>query len=172
MYLLFLGFMSYFIALFKSLFHTTFDTITSTNKEISQNKCKIIFLTFLKRPFELIIYFMEDCILFWKLVFIEPKIDEDKKRQEITTFRRYIITLRKILNDYKHKDHQTKLPVKDINRKFSIFKKKNNFHFTRIDTSSPQNTEAAEEDKEWQKMINHTLFLQLNGQKKKERSRI
>ena len=168
MYLLFLGFMSYFIALFKSLFHTTFDTITSTNKEISQNKCKIIFLTFLKRPFELIIYFMEDCILFWKLVFIEPKIDEDKKRQEITTFRRYIITLRKILNDYKHKDHQTKLPVKDINRKFSIFKKKNNFHFTRIDTSSPQNTEAAEEDKEWQKMINHTLFLQLNGQKKRK----
>ena len=111
---------------------------------------------------------MEDCILFWKLVFIEPKIDEDKKRQEITTFRRYIITLRKILNDYKHKDHQTKLPVKDINRKFSIFKKKNNFHFTRIDTSSPQNTEAAEEDKEWQKMINHTLFLQLNGQKKRK----
>ena len=168
LYILFLGVFTYFLALFKSLFHSTYETITSTNKEIYQNKYKIILISFLKRPFELILYFVEDCISFWKLVFIEPKIDENKKKQEITTFRRYIITLRKILNDYKYKEHQTKLPVRDINRKFSMFKKKNNFHFTRIETSSQQNTEAVEEDKQWQKMINHTLFLQLNGQKKRK----
>ena len=84
------------------------------------------------------------------------------------TFRRYIITLRKILNDYKYKDHQTKLSVKDINRKFTLYKKKNTIHFTQIETSSPQNTEAMEEDKKWIKMINHTLFLQLNGQRKRK----
>ena len=152
----------------KSLFHSTYETITSSNKKISSDKCKIILLSFFKRPIELIIYFIEDCISFWGLVFIEPEIDEDKKKQEITTFRRYIITLRKILNDYKYKEHQTKLLVKDINRKFSLFKKKNTYHFTRMETSSPQNTEALEEDKQWQKMINHTLFLQLNGQKKRK----
>ena len=160
--------MTYLLALSKSLFHSTYETITSSNKDISDHKCKIILLSFIKRPFELIIYFFEDCILYWKLVFIEPKIDEEKKKQEITTFRRYIITLRKILNDYKYKEHQTKLPVKDINRKFSLFKKKNTFHFTRLETSSPQNTDALEEDKQWQRMINHTLFLQLNGQKKRK----
>ena len=150
------------------MFHSSYETLSSSNKDIVKNKYKIIFISFLKRPFELIIYFVEDCISFWKLVFIEPKIDEEKKRQEITTFRRYIITLRKILNDYKYKEHQTKLPVKDINRKFSLFKRKNTFHFTRIETSSPQNTEALEEDKQWQRLINHTLFLQLNGQKKRK----
>jgi hypothetical protein len=168
MYILFLGIITYFLALFKSLFHSTYETLSSTDKDISKQKCKIIFISFLRRPIDLIIYFVEDCILFWKLVFIEPKIDEDKKRQEITTFRRYIITLRKILNDYKYKEHQTKLLVKDINRKFALFKKKNTYHFTRADTSSPQNTEAVEEDKQWIKMINHTLFLQLNGQKKRK----
>ena len=168
LYIFFLGIFCYFLALFKSLFHSTYEIIKSSNKEIIEKKYKIIFLSFLKRPFELIIYFFEDCVSFWKLVFIEPKIDEDKKRQEITTFRRYIITLRKILNDYKYKEHQTKLPVKDINRKFSLFKRKNTFHFTRIETSSPQDTDALEEDKQWQKVINHTLFLQLNGQKKRK----
>ena len=163
-YIFLLGVFTYFIALFKSLIHSTYETINSTHK----NKYKIIFLSFLKRPFELIIYFIEDCISFWKLVFIEPQIDEEKKRQEITTFRRYIITLRKILNDYKYKEHQTKLPVKDINRKFTLFRKKNLSHFTRIETSSPQNDETLEEDKQWHKMINHTLFLQLNGQKKRK----
>ena len=167
-YIFILGILAYFLALFKSLFHSTFETLYSSNKEILQNKYKIIFMSFLKRPFELIIYFIEDCISFWKVVFIEPKVDEEKKRQEITTFRRYIITLRKILTDYKYKERQTKLPVKDINRKFSLFKKKNTFHFTRIETSSPQNTDALEEDRQWQKMINHTLFLQLNGQKKRK----
>ena len=168
LYMIFLGLLTYFLALIKSLFLSTYETLTSTNKEHTKNKCKIIFLSFLKRPFELIIYFIEDCIIFWKLVFIEPIIDEEKKKQELTTFRRYIITLRKLLNDYKLKEHQTKIPVRDISRKFSLFKKKNTFHFTRIDTSSPQNTEALEEDKEWQKMITHTLFLQLNGQKKRK----
>ena len=162
-YIFLLGIFTYFIALFKSLIHSTSETINSTHKD----KYKIIILSFLKRPFELIIYFIEDCISFWKLVFIEPEIDEEKKRQEITTFRRYIITLRKILNDYKYKEHQTKLPVKDINKKFALFRKKNLSNFTRIETSSPQNDETLEEDKQWQKMINHTLFLQLNGQKKK-----
>ena len=168
LYILFLGILTYFLALFKSFFHSTYETMTSTNKDISNQKFKIIFISLFKRPFDLIIYFIEDCISFWRLVFIEPKIDEDKKRQEITTFRRYIITLRKILNDYKYKEHQTKLPVKDINKKFSLFKKKNTYHFIREETSSPQNTEALEEDKQWQKMINHTLFLQLNGQKKRK----
>ena len=168
LYMVFLGILTYFLALFKSLFHSTYETITSSNKKKNSSKCKIILLSFFKRPIELIIYFVEDCISFWGLVFIEPKIDEDKKRQEITTFRRYIITLRKILNDYKYKEHQTKLLVKDINRKFSLFKKKNTYHFARFDTSSPQNTEELEEDKQWQKMINHTLFLQLNGQKKRK----
>ncbi len=167
-YVFFLGILTYILALIKSLFHSSYETLSSSNKDIVKNKYKIIFISFLKRPFELIIYFVEDCISFWKLVFIEPKIDEEKKRQEITTFRRYIITLRKILNDYKYKEHQTKLPVKDINRKFSLFKRKNTFHFTRIETSSPQNTEALEEDKQWQRLINHTLFLQLNGQKKRK----
>ena len=167
-YIFVLGIMAYFLALFKSLFHSTYETITSTNKDISKKKHKIIFFSFFKRPFELIIYFIEDCISFWKLVFIEPQIDEDMKKQEITTFRRYIITLRKILNDYKYKEHQTKLLVKDINRKFSLFKKKNTYRFIRAETYSPQNTEALEEDKKWQKMINHTLFLQLNGQKKRK----
>ena len=166
-YILLLGVLSYFLALFKSLFHSTYEIISSKSNK-SDKKYKLILISILKRPFELIIFFIEDCISFWKLVFIEPKIDEAKKKQEITTFRRYIITLRKILNDYKYKEHQTKLPVKDINRKFSLFKKKNAFHFTRIETSSPQNTDAVEEDKQWQKMINHTLFLQLNGQKKRK----
>ena len=167
-YILFLGIITYFLALCKSLFHSTYETLTSTNKDIVNKKYKIIFISFLRRPIDLIIYFIEDCILFWKLVFIEPKIDEDKKKQEITTFRRYIITLRKILNDYKYKEHQTKLLVKDINRKFALFKKKNTYHFTRAETSSPQNTDDVEEDKQWIKMINHTLFLQLNGQKKRK----
>ena len=167
-YIFFLGLITYFLALSKSLFHSTYEILNATNKDIYKNRYKIIIISFFKRPFELIVYFIEDCISYWNLVFIEPKIDEDKKRQEITTFRRYIITLRKILNDYKYKEHQSKLPVKDINKKFSLFKKKNTFHFTRIETSSPQNTEALEEDKQWQKMINHTLFLQLNGQKKRK----
>ena len=166
-YILLLGILSYFLALSKSLFISTYEIISSKNNK-SDKKYKLILMSFLKRPIELIIFFFEDCILFWKLVFIEPRIDEAKKKQEITTFRRYIITLRKILNDYKYKEHQTKLPVKDINRKFSLFKKKNQFHFTRIETSSPKNTDALEEDKQWQKMINHTLFLQLNGQKKRK----
>ena len=169
LYMFFLGILTYFLALGKSLVHSTYDTITSTNKKISQNKYKIIFLSFLKRPFELIIYFVEDCILFWKLVFIEPIIDEEKKKQELTTFRRYIITLRKLLNDYKNKEHQTKFPVRDLSKKFSLLKKRSTFHFTKIEeNSSPQNTEAQEEDREWQRMITHTLFLQLNGQKKKK----
>ena len=167
-YIFFLGIITYFLALFKSLFHSTYEIINSTNKNIYQKRYRIIFISLFKRPIELIIYFFEDCISYWNLVFIEPKIDEDKKRQEITTFRRYIITLRKILNDYKYKEHQSKLQVKDINKKFSLIKSKNTFHFTRIETSSPQNTEALEEDKQWQKMINHTLFLQLNGQKKRK----
>ena len=167
-YIIFLGIICFLLALIKSLFLSTYETLTSTNKKISQNKCKIICLSFIKRPFELIIYFVEDCILFWKIVFKEPIIDEEKKKQELTTFRRYIITLRKLLNDYKHKEHQTKFPVRDISRKISLFKKMNTFHFTRVETSSPQNTEAIEEDKEWQKMITHALFLQLNGQKKRK----
>ena len=165
-YMIILGILSYFLALVKSLFHSTYEYMS--NKNNTKNKCKVILMSFIKRPFELIIYFVEDCFLFWKLVFIEPKIDEEKKKQELTTFRRYIITLRKLLNDYKYKEHQSKIPVRDINRKFSLFKKKNTFHFTRIETYSPQNTEAIEEDREWQKMITHTLFLQLNGQKKKK----
>ena len=165
-YMIFVGILSYLLALVKSLFQSTYEYLS--NKKNVKNKCKVIFISFLKRPFELIIYFVEDCILFWKLVFIETKIDEEKKKQELTTFRRYIITLRKLLNDYKYKEHQSKIPVRDINRKFSLFKKKNTFHFTRVETSSPQNTDAIEEDREWQKMITHTLFLQLNGQKKKK----
>ena len=168
LYIVFLGIITYFIALIKSLFLSTYETLTSTNKKISQNKFKIIILSFIKRPFELIIYFVEDCISFWRLVFKEPIIDEEKKKQELTTFRRYIITLRKLLKDFKYKEHQTKFPVRDISRKISLFKKKSTFHFTRVETSSPQNTEAIEEDKEWQKMITHTLFLQLNGQKKRK----
>ena len=168
LYMFFLGILTYFLALIKSLFHSTYETVSSSNKNNTENKYKIVFISFLKRPFELIIFFIEDCILFWKLVFIEPKVDEEKKKQELTTFRRYLITLRKLLNDYKCKEHQSKIPVRDISRKFSLFKKKNTFHFTRVETSSPQNTEAIEEDKEWQKMITHTLFLQLNGQKKKK----
>ena len=167
-YMIILGVLTYLLALFKSLILSSYETLTSTNKIILKNKYKIIFFSFLKRPIELIIYFFEDCILFWKLVFIEPKIDEEKKKQELTTFRRYIITLRKLFNDHKYKEHQTKLTVRDISRKFSLFKKKNTFHFTRMDTSSPKDTEALEEDKEWQKMITHTLFLQLNGQKKRK----
>ena len=163
-----MGITTYLLALIKSLILSTYETMTSTNKEIQHHKYKIILLIFLKRPFELIIYFVEDCILFWKLVFIEPAIDDEKKKQELTTFRRYIITLRKLFNDYKYKEHQTKLPVRDINKKFSLFKKRSTFHFTRVETSSQQNTEVVEEDKEWQKMINHTLFLQLNGQKKRK----
>jgi hypothetical protein len=168
LYIIFLGISTFILALAKSLFLSTYETMTSTNKEIQHHKYKIIIITFLKRPFELIIYFIEDCILFWKLVFIEPAIDDEKKKQELTTFRRYIITLRKLFNDYKYKEHQTKLPVRDISKKFSLFKKRSTFHFTRVETSSQQNTEVVEEDKEWQKMINHTLFLQLNGQKKRK----
>ena len=167
-YIFFLGILTYFLALIKSLIHSTYETLSSSSKDLSKNKYQIILFSFIKRPIELIIYFIEDCISFWGLVFIEPTIDEAKKRQEITTFRRYIITLRKILNDYKYKEHQTKLPVKDINKKFFLFKKKNTFHFNRVETSSPQNTDALEEDKQWQKMISHTLFLQLNGQKKRK----
>ena len=168
LYMVLLGFMTYFLALIKSLFHSTYETINSTNKEISKKKYKIIFMSFLKRPFELIIYFVEDCILFWKLVFIDPVIDEEKKKQELTTFSRYVKTLRKLLNDCKYQEHQTKFPVREISKKFSLFKKMSTFHYTRIETSSPENTEAAEEDKEWQKMITHALFLQLNGQKKRK----
>ena len=168
LYMVFLGILTYLLALIRSLFLSTYETLSSTNKKILKDKYKIIFYSILKRPIELIIYFVEDCILFWKLVFIEPVIDEEKKKQELTTFRRYLITLRKLLNDYKFKEHQTKIPVRDISRKFSLFKKKNTFHFTRMDTSSPKDTEALEEDKEWQKMITHTLFLQLNGQKKRK----
>ena len=112
-YIIFLGVICFILSLIKSLFLSTYETLTSTNKKISQNKCKIICLSFIKRPFELIIYFVEDCILFWKIVFKEPIIDEEKKKQELTTFRRYIITLRKLLNDYKHKEHQTKFPVRE-----------------------------------------------------------
>ena len=168
LYIILLGISTFILALIKSLFLSTYETMTSTNKEIQHHKYKIILLLFIKRPFELIIYFIEDCILFWKLVFIEPAIDDEKKKQELTTFRRYIITLRKLFNDYKYKEHQTKLPVRDISKKFSLFKKRSTFHFTRVETSSQQNTEVVEEDKEWQKMINHTLFLQLNGQKKRK----
>ena len=32
----------------------------------------------------------------------------------------------------------------------------------------PANSQILEEEKNWQKIINHTLFLQLNGQKKKK----
>ena len=169
-YLILLGILTYFIALFKSLFHSTIETIKSTNKNISKNKCKIIALSFLTRPFELIIYFFEDMISFWQLVFEEPKIDQEKKKREITTFRRYVITLRKILTDFKYKEHQTKLSVKKIRKKFQEFKKKNTMHLTREETTPPidNNAHFLEEEKNWQKMINHTLFLQLNGQKKKK----
>ena len=169
-YLILLGILTYFIALFKSLFHSTIETIKSTNKNISKNKCKIIALSFLTRPFELIIYFFEDMISFWQVVFEEPIIDQEKKKREITTFRRYVITLRKILTDFKYKEHQTKLSVKKIRKKFQEFKKKNTMHLTREETTPPidNNAHFLEEEKNWQKMINHTLFLQLNGQKKKK----
>ena len=168
-YMFILGVLSYFLTLFISLYYSTRETIISTNKSISQNKCKIIFLSFLKRPVELIIYFVEDLISFWQVVFEEPKIDQEKKKREITSFRRYVITLRKILTDYKYIEHQTKLSVKTIRKKFHDIKKKSMGHLIREETSrEPANTQILEEEKNWQKMINHTLFLQLNGQKKKK----
>ena len=170
LYLVFLGIITYFLALFTSLFRSTIETLKSTNKSISQNKCRIIFLSFLKRPFELIIYFIEDLISFWQIVFEEPKIDQEKKKREITSFRRYVITLRKILTDYKYGEHQTKLSVKTIRKRFHEYKKKSLMHLLRDETSPEpvSNTQILEEEKNWQKMINHTLFLQLNGQKKKK----
>ena len=169
-YMLILGILTYFLALFISLFHSTYETLKSSNKSISNNKCKIILLSFIKRPFELIIYFIEDLIHFWQVVFEEPIIDQEKKKREITSFRRYVITLRKILNDYKYKEHQTKLSVKTIRKKFQEFKKKSVGHVVHEDTpvDRTSNTQILEEEKNWQKMINHTLFLQLNGQKKRK----
>ena len=169
-YLIFLGIITYLIALFSSLFHSTIETLKSTNKSISQNKFKIIFLSFLKRPFELIIYFVEDLISFWQIVFEEPVMDQEKKKREITSFRRYVITLRKILKDYKYKEHQTKLSVKTIRKRFNEYKKKSLMHIMReeISPEPASNTQLLEEEKNWQKMINHTLFLQLNGQKRKK----
>ena len=43
-------------------------------------------------------------------------------------------------------------------------------HLTREETTPPidNNAHFLEEEKNWQKMINHTLFLQLNGQKKRK----
>ena len=165
-----LGILSYFLALFISLYHSTYETIKSTNKEIAKNKCKIIFLSIIKRPFELLIYFAEDLFSFWQVVFEEPIIDQEKKKREITSFRRYVITLRKILNDYKYKEHQTKLSVKTIRKKFQEFKKKSRGNVMQDDIppDPASNTQILEEDKNWQKMINHTLFLQLNGQKKRK----
>ena len=169
-YMILLGILTYFIALFTSLFHSTVETLKSTNKSISHNKCQIIFFSFIKRPFELIIYFIEDLIYFWQIVFEEPKIDQEKKKREITSFRRYVITLRKILTDYKYKEHQTKLSVRTIRKKFHDIKKKSMMHLIREETSPEpaSNTQIIEEEKNWQKIINHTLFLQLNGQKKKK----
>ena len=169
-YMIVLGILTYFFALFISLFHSTLETLKSTNKSISKNKCKIILFSFIKRPFELIIYFIEDLIYFWQLVFEEPIIDQEKKKREITSFRRYVITLRKILNDYKYKEHQTKLSVKTIRKKFQEFKKKSVGHVVQEDTPPDpgSNNQLLEEEKNWQKMINHTLFLQLNGQKKRK----
>ena len=169
-YMIILGILSYFLALFISLFHSTYEILKSNNKLSSQNKCKVILLSFIKRPFELIIYFVEDLISFWEIVFEEPIIDQEKKKREITTFRRYVITLRKILNDYKYKEHQTKLSVKTIRKKFQEYKKKSVGHAVHDDTppEPTSNTQIIEEEKNWQKMINHTLFLQLNGQKKRK----
>ena len=169
-YMIILGILSYFLALFISLYHSTYETIKSTNKEIAKNKCKIIFLSIIKRPFELLIYFAEDLFSFWQVVFEEPIIDQEKKKREITSFRRYVITLRKILNDYKYKEHQTKLSVKTIRKKFQEFKKKSRGNVMQDDIppDPASNTQILEEDKNWQKMINHTLFLQLNGQKKRK----
>ena len=76
---------------------------------------------------------------FGNLVFIDPVIDEEKKKQELTTFSRYVKTLRKLLNDFKHQEHQTKFPVRDISRKFSLFNKMSTFHYNRMETSSPEN---------------------------------
>ena len=169
-YMIFLGILTYFLALFTSIIYSTIETIKSTNKLTTQNKCKKIVLSFIKRPFELIIYFIEDLISFWQIVFEEPKIDQEKKKREITSFRRYVITLRKILNDYKYREHQTKLSVKTIRKKFHDIKKKSTGHLMREETSPEHgtNVQILEEEKNWHKMINHTLFLQLNGQKKKK----
>lgn len=169
-YMIILGILTYFLALFTSIIYSTIETIKSTNKITTQNKCKKIFLSFIKRPFELIIYFIEDLISFWQIVFEEPQIDQEKKKREITSFRRYVITLRKILNDYKYREHQTKLSVKTIRKKFHDIKKKSTGHLMREETSPEPgtNVQTLEEEKNWHKMINHTLFLQLNGQKKKK----
>ena len=169
LYMLILGILSFPLALFTSLYHSTKETIKSTNRSITENKCLIIFLSFLKRPFELILYLVEDSIYFWQIVFEEPQIDKEKKKREITSFRRYVITLRKMLKDYKYKEHQTKLSVKTIRKKFQDIKKKNLMHLMREESSpEPANSQILEEEKNWQKIINHTLFLQLNGQKKKK----
>ena len=71
---------------------------------------------------------------------------------------------------YKYKEHQTKLSVRTIRKKFHDIKKKSMMHLIREETSPEpaSNTQIIEEEKNWQKIINHTLFLQLNGQKKKK----
>ena len=65
-----------------------------------------------------------------------------------------------MLKDYKYKEHQTKLSVKTIRKKFQDIKRKNLIHLMREESSpEPANSQILEEEKNWQKIINHTLFI-------------
>ena len=110
----------YPFALVKALCHSTLELWTFG----AQNKCKTITISFLIRPYVLLWYMIYDLWLFWKVLYKEPNTYSDEDEEHFTSIRKYIIALRKILNDIRFKEKKSVVHVKELYKKLSLFKKR------------------------------------------------
>ena len=141
-YFFILGILSYLLTLIKSLIHSSYCTIISAK----ENKSKIIFLSIIKRPIELLLYFIKDCYYFWILVFKEPEINEDEKIKESSSRRGYIMTFRNILLEAKNREHKAKITVGEAYRKLNIKKQDENLMKTETISIAPRRYENTYKD--------------------------
>jgi len=110
-YLIIVGILCFPFSLFKSLFHSIYDTYVFYP---GHKYRKIIFIIFTE-PLNLV----EDSFFYWTLVFKEPIVNEQKKQEELMSLKKYIKTLRKVLIDVKYKEKKKILTIQELYSKLS-----------------------------------------------------